>query len=794
MIPATVKKVFADLWNNKARSLLVALSIAVGVFAVGMVNSSFAVIQRDMAADYNATNPHTARIYCQDFDTALLEALRNIPEVEAIEARYNLWVKIIGPDGKQYPINLNSIEPIDTLGVDQLAFEEGSRTLKKGEIYLERQGAAGLGLKIGDSVSLALNDGRTHSLKLAGTVHDVQANPFKFSSSTSGYVTPVTMLTLGGSDLYNFVTFVTSGSHTDAAQVRQVAERVADQITASGYAVYNINATRPGQHPAQSIIDTVLALLGALSLLAVFLSAFLVTNTVSALMGQQIRQIGVMKAVGATMPQIVGLYLGLALAFGVLALLIAMPLAGLAAYGLARWLVGMLNATPLPFFISPASLALQLFIGLAVPVFGALFPVIGGARCTIRQAMTSYGLDSAAKPGWFDQFLESLPRLPRPLLLSLRNTFRRKARLALTLSTLILGGAIFIAVSNVRAALYQELNQTFGYFQADVNVELTRPYPVKELQSAIVGLPGVAAIESWNVVTANVLHADGDSSDQVVMNAPPVDTRLLEPVMIAGRWLQPQDGNAIVVSNQFTDLRPDVKVGDVIQVRLDEKDTPFQVIGVFRIAGNFPSPFTFVNPEALVKILGSPQRANRIKIATDAPTLARQDEVMATVQTRLAGMGIEATLQTGGQIIAQQRSQVDILINLLLVMGVLIAAVGGLGLMGTMGMNILERTREIGVLRSIGAENGQIFQLVVAEGLLIGGISWLGSGLAAIPITQLLDDVLGRRLMTVPLLYVFSARGLLAWLVIALVLATLASLLPARNAVRLTVRDVLAYE
>jgi putative ABC transport system permease protein len=124
-------------------------------------------------------------------------------------------------------------------------------------------------------------------------------------------------------------------------------------------------------------------------------------------------------------------------------------------------------------------------------------------------------------------------------------------------------------------------------------------------------------------------------------------------------------------------------------------------------------------------------------------------------------------------------------------MGLLIAIVGGLGLMG---MNVLERTREIGVMRSIGAESHMIFQLVVVEGKFIGLISWVISVLAAIPITQGLDKRLGLQLMTVPIRYIFSTQGMLIWLGVVLALSAIASLLPARNAVRLTVRDVLAYE
>ena len=295
---------------------------------------------------------------------------------------------------------------------------------------------------------------------------------------------------LGGSSQYNFVTFVTSGSHTDSAHVREIAERVAGKIRQNGREVYVVSVNNPGQHPAQSIIDTVLSLMGVLGVLAVFLSAFLVTNTISALMSRQIRQIGVMKAVGATMGQMMAMYLALVLAFGLLALLIAVPLAGLAAFGLSRWLVGMLNANPGPFSIPLASLGLQILIGLAVPLLGALVPVIGGARLTVRQAISSYGLSTPGKYTLFDRLLEAVRGLPRPLLLSLRNAFQRKGRLALTLSTLVLGGAIFIGVFSVRESMYNELEQMYGYYKADINVAVPTGVSLDSVHETAQAVPG----------------------------------------------------------------------------------------------------------------------------------------------------------------------------------------------------------------------------------------------------------------------------------------------------------------
>ncbi len=127
-------------------------------------------------------------------------------------------------------------------------------------------------------------------------------------------------------------------------------------------------------------------------------------------------------------------------------------------------------------------------------------------------------------------------------------------------------------------------------------------------------------------------------------------------------------------------------------------------------------------------------------------------------------------------------------------MALMIAVVGGLGLSGTMGMNVMERTREIGVMRSIGASNGAIRQLVVVEGLLIGLISWAGGALLGLPIGQQLGNILGTGLFGLPFHFVPDWNGLVTWLIIVVVLSIVASLLPAWNASRLTVREVLAYE
>jgi putative ABC transport system permease protein len=139
-------------------------------------------------------------------------------------------------------------------------------------------------------------------------------------------------------------------------------------------------------------------------------------------------------------------------------------------------------------------------------------------------------------------------------------------------------------------------------------------------------------------------------------------------------------------------------------------------------------------------------------------------------------------------------SQFGVIVSFLMIMAVLLAVVGGLGRMGTMSINVLERTREIGVLRAIGAANGAVLRIVIVEGVLIGCISWALGAVLALPLSILLSDAVGMAFMQMPLDFVFSVSGLLIWLGVVVALAALASFLPAWNAARITVRDVLAYE
>jgi putative ABC transport system permease protein len=136
----------------------------------------------------------------------------------------------------------------------------------------------------------------------------------------------------------------------------------------------------------------------------------------------------------------------------------------------------------------------------------------------------------------------------------------------------------------------------------------------------------------------------------------------------------------------------------------------------------------------------------------------------------------------------------DILVVFLLIMAILTAVVGSMGLTGTMGMNVLERTREIGIMRAIGADNRAVMRTVIAEGIVIGMISFGLAILLSIPFTYGLSYIVSVAVFQTPIDVVFTYSGYAIWLGLVLGLSALASILPARNAAQLTIREVLAYE
>ena len=180
---------------------------------------------------------------------------------------------------------------------------------------------------------------------------------------------------------------------------------------------------------------------------------------------------------------------------------------------------------------------------------------------------------------------------------------------------------------------------------------------------------------------------------------------------------------------------------------------------------------------------------------TDRHDPAARTQIAEAVQDQFAETGLDVgSVQTVTQMRASSEMLFQIVIMLLMSMGILLAAVGGIGLTGTMSLSVLERIREVGVLRAIGAGHGAVLQVVIVEGVLIGLLSWVAGALLAYPVGKPIADAVGVATVGMAASYKVSITGMLLWLAAVIVISVVASYLPAQQAAKLSVRQVLAYE
>lgn len=791
------RKVLADFWANKTRTFLMVLTITLGVFSVGFVGNVGAMMNRDMDADFNSSSPSHARIYAEPLDEDWVRSLRKVPGVQDVEGRTQVTAQLVKADGEKVAIQFDAPKSFKTMRLNTLkpvnALDGVIPVPERKEVVFDSS-AAQLGYQPGDVVEIELANGDKRELTFKGYVHDVTSFPYGMSGAVMAYVTPDTAEWLGGPDYYNELLISVSENPTDAQHVTDVAHVITERFKKSNeLGGWQVSMFNPGHHFGWQVTQGVIFILSSLGWMTVILSAFLIVNTIVALMSQHVRQIGIMKAIGGGAGQIFSMYLALLLAFGLLALAISIPLAGWAAYQTGAFTATFLNYNLGPLLYDPGTVSMQVVLAFMVPLVAALAPLLNSLRIPVREALSNYGIGNVSSKS--TQETIHLDFFPRPVLVSLRNAVRKKARLSLTLSALVLGGAVFIAVFNLWRTFDQTMQDVQGYFLADINFSFTGPHPFDQVKSIALKDPGVVGVEGWMSANAEILSADGKSSSEIVFMAPPSDSTLIQPILTDGRWLTPLDKNAVVIGNHLLKIRPDLKVGDWITVKLQNEKKQWEIIGIYRLPGNTSPPLIYTNYEYLSQLLHQTNKVYSLRVITSQHDAGTQKYISNELEDAFRHKNIPVGyIQQGAVWMQQQKSQTDILVYFMLVMAILIATVGGLGLMGMMSINVMERTREIGVMRAIGAADLDIQWIVLAEGLAVGLASWIMAALLSVPITYLLDYGVGLSIFQAPLGVLFNWNGSLAWLIGILLVAALASAIPAWRASRLTVRDTLVYE
>lgn len=797
-------KILRDIWDNKPRSLLVIFTLAIGIAAVGMINNGVLILKRDLFGQFVERNPASITLYVSPFPEELARDVEGIREVETARAQRVVSASMLTPEGERKAIDLIAYPDYNDLPINQLVLEEGASRPELRQVLLERRVAEGLGLHTGDTLTVEMDGGTRYTLTIGGLVHDMTVRPYNLTGEATGYLMLPTLEWMGEQPYYNRLQVLVAENKNDRDHVLQVGGLVRDRIVEPGgyqVATMSVNGEpnpNPGEFWAKDQVSGVLLVLQVMSVMAILLCSGLVVNTISAVLLQQTRQIGIMRSVGATRRQMVQLYLTYVLVLSIIGLLVALPLGLLGARGLLVVAADYLNFNISNVELPLSILLLQAGLGLVMPVGAAMLPILNGTRLSVYDAIYQYGLGGEGQKGWLERQLVRIRKLKLspPVMLSLRNTFRNKSRLGFTLATLTIAGAMFMAVFSSYNTIHQQIDELGRYIAFDVSLSIPGGANKYTVEREALRIADVDAAEGWASAIGVLIRPDGNESDRLELIGLPENAQTIRPRLVQGRWLQPEDTQQVVINEDLISKEPQVGVGERLKIKINGQERELEVVGI--VSKHLTGARIYMNYDALTRLTGRRNQVDVVRVLAtpgvfSSPT--EQDAIGQRLEKRFDDAQLsDSTSRTRANIFETIANAFDILLIVLLLVAGILAVIGGLGLTGAMGLNVLERTREIGVLRAVGASHRSVRQVVVVEGTTVALISWGLSALISYPAGRLLSEAVVRVAFGTQSTFQYSFLGLLVWLAVVVLIGVLASLAPARDAVRLTVREVLNYE
>jgi putative ABC transport system permease protein len=793
-------KIWRDLWENRGRTMQVVLIIAMGAFAIGTIIGSSALMREAMTAEWQASSPSminlTANPSVDDDTIQSLKSLRGVADVEGYLETTVEWR--LSPTDEWKPAGLIARNDYDDQTYATLTLSSGE--WPKDKFFAVEQGAEpAFGIKPGLEVELKVED-RIHRVEIRGEIYNPTAQPPGFGGNAQFYTTRDRFGYL--TDDRNFNRILAGADEYNEEALTVLADKMQrrlEKLNVETGGFFPGRVSDPNKHFFQDFMDGIYLVLGVMAGLALVLGLFLVYNIINAVVSQQVNQIGMMKAIGARTRQILRIYLTMVLVYGLLALLIAVPLGTIGAYQLNLFLLNAFNAEPPPFSVAPLAVLAQVLICLLAPLLASLIPIFSGARVTVREAISTYGLSAAA--GWLGRWLATVQRVPRMVLLTLNNTFRNRGRVILTQISLVGSGLIFMMVMSARDSVAFTFGDLlFSTLRFNVSLAFEDEERIDRVEQLTLAHPDVKAVEMWGFAGGTVRPAgqpESNDDESAIVFGVPVPTTLYGPQLRAGRWLQPEDTYAVVLNQE---LAKDAGVGVGDWITLDQNlygESAWQVVGL--IFDPILTSSVHVPRDTLLRETRNVGKASTVWVQTVRADYEGEAEAAAALRQYYAEHQLEVSPQspfgrdTASQITEQILNNFGVFLTLFAAMAVIIGIVGSIALSGVLSLNVLERRREIGVMRATGAVSRTIAGLFIGEGLILGWLSWLIALPLSIPAGYLMVQALAAAIQG-EIVYQYRPTGALYWLGIVTVLSVVASWFPARGATRISVRESLAYQ
>jgi putative ABC transport system permease protein len=785
---AMARKSVTDLTRRKARAFFTILTLAIAVASIGI----FAVptlLQQAMDREIASTRLADLTVTMNPLvmSDAQLQAVARVPNVAAVQPKSVFSSRVYSGARRQKAVII-AVPAYARQNTDVITVKSGSAP-SAGTVLTDTQNASKDKFSggVGAPVRVIAGDGKVQTLRVSGQGRYLGGGQIVAEGGFAVfYTTPKTLAALSGTAGYTMLAMRLNDSS------RPAAERTAAAVGAAlrsvngftGFADYPEIRT-PGDYPGKALFGQVTSIMTMITVLALLSALVLLSNTMTTLIGEQTQEIAAMKAIGATRRQIKRIYRRTALLLGAFGAVLGAGLGIVLANLVVSFFGSRFYGISAGFHVDETMLAISLAVGLIGPALAARPAIRRASRLSVAEALSATG-SAVGGRGALDRGLRHIRFLPRSAQIGLRGAARRKRRTLATALQVGLAVGILLGALSLGKAVANMSTDFFDSVHYDVWAQTyaSKPFDATA-QKTISSIPGVR--EAQPLLTNNARVA-GTTAQLYGLSQRPMYT----PNLVAGKWYsnaQARSSARVAVIGQALADKAHVGVGEPIRVKTAAGPVSLRVVG---INSNAAGGMVLLPLGTLQSALHSAGEINNYWISTTTQDHATIDRITARVEDALAAGGNPATTMERH---VQKRDAIAAnagLTTSVTVLGLLIVAISLVGLVNAITMSVIERTREIGMLRCVGARARDVRRIFTVEGLTVAALGWLigvalgwamGHGLVSLTAS----------LVKVDLSFVFPAANIAITLVGTVVLTLLVLLGPVRRATHLKPGDALRY-
>ena len=789
-LSAIARKSVSDLRRRRARTVLVVAALALAVASIGL----FAVpalmsraMNREIAANKLADVTLTVRPL--PLTAPQLHTLASLPNVLAFEPRTTFSTRVYVGARRQKAFVIGETSFVHQT-VDAVTVTAGSPP-GPGAVVSDVQNASyGRGVGgAGASVRLIARDGKVVSLPISGQAHNLTgAQIVAQGGFVTLYARASTVAALSGTPGYTRLAFRLRDPSTAAAHRAVTAVRTYLQTVPGFTGFSDLPEIRaPGDWPGKSIFNQIASLFRVVTLLALLGALVLLASAMSTLIGEQTQEIAQMKAIGASRRQIRGVYLrttGLLGAFGALVgALLGIPLA----WALTSYFASSFFAISAPFGVDVPIVIASIVLGLIAPPLAALPAIRRAARLPLAETLQTTGSVSGGQ-GPLDRLLRRARFLPRTAQIGLRGATRRRRRTAATVFQVGVAVATMLALMSLGTAVTNTTQASWNSYRWNIAAGslLSGALP-PNTQALIASVPGVARVQPQ---LRNYVKLAGKDSQVWALPDHPMYSFHLS----SGRLLNTADTRSqarVVVVEQNIARVTGTHLGQQLELSTASGPARFKVVGIVSDQQDNGTD-VFIPLTTMQSVLHTPGAVNTYWVQTTSTNHNLIDQTNTRLEDTFAAHGLQMNTQVEYVGAADNVAANRAITTLITVLGLLIVSISLVGLVNTITMTVLERTREIGILRCIGSRARDVRRIFATEGLVIALLGWLigiplGFGLAH-ALTTATENIIN-----VHILFAFPALNIPIALIGTLILALLVMQIPLRRAVSFKPGEALRY-